>query len=83
MTTTTPDAGRLLYDPAKLVAWRTEAGMTREHVHRVLPISYSYLADLEYGRVSRAMPSTRMLARLAEFYGHPLAELMTPPDPPC
>jgi transcriptional regulator with XRE-family HTH domain len=63
-----------LYDHEKLRAWRDAAGLTRTEASHRAGIAYPTLADLEAGRYRN--PQLPMLTRLAELYGHPLAELL-------
>jgi transcriptional regulator with XRE-family HTH domain len=71
-----------LHDAAKLRAWREDAGLSKEQVCAAFhtqgySLSYPWLSALEHATNAR-QPSVRLLAALAEFYGHQPAELMLP-----
>ena len=63
-----------LYDHEKLRAWRDEAKLTRTEASHAVGIAYPTLTDLERGRYRN--PRLDLLNRLAELYGHALAELL-------
>jgi transcriptional regulator with XRE-family HTH domain len=72
-----PDAGQPpLYDNEKLRAWRAAAGLSREQVWAEVGCSVAWLQELEQGTSGRS-PSLDLLTRLAKFYGHEPAELLT------
>jgi transcriptional regulator with XRE-family HTH domain len=75
LAATTPETGPL-YDHAKLRAWRNAAGLSREQVWAGVGVSVAWLAELEAGN-ARSSPSLDLLVRLARFYGHQPAELLT------
>jgi transcriptional regulator with XRE-family HTH domain len=62
-----------IYDPAKLRAWRAEAGERREHVAVALGFSATWLKQVEN---AERMPSLQLLTRLAEHYGHTLGDVL-------
>lgn len=77
----------LLYDHAKLRAWRDESGLTRERVSADISddptndvrIGYAWLYKLEAG-TSAATPPLEVLRALAHYYGHTTAELLVPEE---
>jgi hypothetical protein len=81
---TTRENPVLLYDPAKLRAWRDESGLTRERVSADISddptndvrIGYAWLQKLEAGTVT-VTPPVAVLRVLAHYYGHQTAELLT------
>jgi transcriptional regulator with XRE-family HTH domain len=76
---TTPGAAPrpLLYDHAKLRAWREESGLTRTQAAHQAGLSYPWLRSLESGL---GRPSLESLAALAELYGHQAGELLMASD---
>ena len=69
-------ANQTLYDFAKLRTWREETGQSVTQAAAAMGISYPYLRAMESGTYAKN-PTIASLDRLATFYGHTLAELVT------
>jgi transcriptional regulator with XRE-family HTH domain len=67
----------VLYDHAKLRAWRKESKKDLTLAAAENGISYVWLARVEKGS-GVGNPSLALLAQLAAYYGHQLAELIPP-----
>lgn len=68
----------VLYDYAKLRAWRDQAGLDRTRAAADCGISYPWLRALETGNLDDRAPSLATLDRIARYYGHHLSELIVP-----
>jgi transcriptional regulator with XRE-family HTH domain len=68
----------VLYDHAKLRAWREESGKSPTLAAAENGISYVWLDRIEKGRPGVGTPRLALLAQLAAYYGHQLHELIPP-----